>query len=167
LVAKILVIALLTLALLLPLRGVESLIAERTALRDSAVAHLHGAISVGAHVGRFGSLDAVCNARRGIVGLLPGIDGPQRASEFRRIVCAGGLGDDALAVGLFQRCTEVPCGGIGDRRFGRRLSLLYLLVLSQDYALLFGALAIFLLLATTMIGTRKLDWHRVAESRKQ
>ena len=46
-------------------------------------------------------------------------------------------------------------------------SLLYLLVLSQDYALLFGALAIFLLLATTMIGTRRLDWQRVAESRKR
>jgi inner membrane protein len=45
-------------------------------------------------------------------------------------------------------------------------SLLYLLVLSEDYALLFGALAIFFLLATIMIGTRKLDWYRVAESHK-
>jgi inner membrane protein len=44
--------------------------------------------------------------------------------------------------------------------------LLYLLVLSEDYALLFGALAIFFLLAITMIGTRKLDWYRVAESHK-
>jgi inner membrane protein len=43
-------------------------------------------------------------------------------------------------------------------------SLLYLLVLSEDYALLFGALAIFFLLATTMIGTRKLDWYRAAEA---
>jgi inner membrane protein len=43
-------------------------------------------------------------------------------------------------------------------------SLLYLLVLSEDYALLFGALAIFFSLATTMIGTRKLDWHRLAEA---
>jgi inner membrane protein len=41
-------------------------------------------------------------------------------------------------------------------------SLLYLLVLSEDYALLLGALAIFFLLATIMIGTRKLDWYRVA-----
>jgi inner membrane protein len=45
-------------------------------------------------------------------------------------------------------------------------SLLYLLVLSEDYALLFGALAIFFLLAITLIGTRKLDWYRVAESHK-
>jgi inner membrane protein len=44
-------------------------------------------------------------------------------------------------------------------------SLLYLLVLSEEYALLFGALAIFFLLATIMIGTRKLDWYLVAEAR--
>jgi inner membrane protein involved in colicin E2 resistance len=41
-------------------------------------------------------------------------------------------------------------------------SLLYFLVLSEDYVLLFGALAIFFLLATIMIGTRKLDWSLVA-----
>jgi len=39
-------------------------------------------------------------------------------------------------------------------------------VLSEDYALLFGALAVFFLLAGIMIGTRKLDWYRLAESRK-
>jgi inner membrane protein involved in colicin E2 resistance len=38
LLAKILIIALLTLVLLVPLARMESLIAERTALRDSAVA---------------------------------------------------------------------------------------------------------------------------------
>jgi inner membrane protein len=43
-------------------------------------------------------------------------------------------------------------------------SLMYLLVLSEDYALLFGALAVFFLLATTMIATRKLDWYRVGRS---
>jgi inner membrane protein len=45
--------------------------------------------------------------------------------------------------------------------------LLYLLVLSEDYALLFGALAIFFLLATIMIGTRKLDWYQIAEAHRQ
>jgi inner membrane protein len=45
-------------------------------------------------------------------------------------------------------------------------SLLYLLVLSEEYALLFGALAVFLLPATLMVGTRTLDWYRVAESRR-
>jgi inner membrane protein len=46
-------------------------------------------------------------------------------------------------------------------------ALLYLLVLSEEYALLFGALAILFLLAVTMTATRKLDWYRVAESHKQ
>jgi inner membrane protein len=46
-------------------------------------------------------------------------------------------------------------------------SLLYLLVLSEEYALLFGALAIFFLLAAIMIGTRKLDWYGIAELRKR
>jgi inner membrane protein len=45
-------------------------------------------------------------------------------------------------------------------------SLLYFLVLSEDYALLFGALAIFSLLATIMIGTRKLDWYQIAEAHR-
>jgi inner membrane protein len=46
-------------------------------------------------------------------------------------------------------------------------ALLYLLVLSEEYALLFGALAVLFLLAVTMTATRKLDWYRVAESHKQ
>lgn len=41
-------------------------------------------------------------------------------------------------------------------------SLLYLLVLSEDYALLFGALALLFLLAVIMMVTRKLDWYRVS-----
>ena len=41
-------------------------------------------------------------------------------------------------------------------------SLLDLLVLSEEYALLFGALALFFLLAATMVAARKLDWYRVA-----
>jgi inner membrane protein involved in colicin E2 resistance len=45
--------------------------------------------------------------------------------------------------------------------------LLYLPVLSEEYALLFGALAILFLLAVTMTATRKLDWYRVAESHQQ
>jgi inner membrane protein involved in colicin E2 resistance len=51
-------------------------------------------------------------------------------------------------------------------RVAKGYSLLHLLVLSEDYALLFGALAIFFLLATIMIGTRKLDWYRIAESQR-
>jgi inner membrane protein len=47
---------------------------------------------------------------------------------------------------------------------GTCYSLLYLLVLSEDYALLFGALALLFLLAVIMMATRKLDWYRVAEA---
>jgi inner membrane protein len=39
--------------------------------------------------------------------------------------------------------------------------LLYLLILSEEYALLCGALALFAILAAIMISTRKVDWHRV------
>jgi inner membrane protein len=46
-------------------------------------------------------------------------------------------------------------------------SLLYLLVLSEEYALLFGALAIFFVLAAIMTGTRKLDWYRIADSHQR
>jgi inner membrane protein len=45
-------------------------------------------------------------------------------------------------------------------------SLLYFLVLSEEYALLFGALALFFLLAVIMLSTRGLDWYRVAESHR-
>jgi inner membrane protein len=58
-----------------------------------------------------------------------------------------------------------PAGAVIGVLAGVCYSLLYLLVLSEDYALLFGALAIFFLLTVTMIATRKLDWYRVAESR--
>jgi inner membrane protein len=45
-------------------------------------------------------------------------------------------------------------------------SLLYLLVLSEEYALLFGTLALFAVLAGTMVATRKFNWYRVTESHR-
>jgi inner membrane protein len=42
---------------------------------------------------------------------------------------------------------------------GTCYSLLYLLVLSEEYALLFGALTLFAILAIIMLATRKLDWY--------
>ena len=39
-------------------------------------------------------------------------------------------------------------------------ALLYLLVTSEDYALLAGSLAVFALLATAMVLTRRLDWYQ-------
>ena len=44
---------------------------------------------------------------------------------------------------------------------GSSHALLYLLILSEDYALLFGALSIFAVLAAIMVVTRKLDWYRL------
>jgi len=63
---------------------------------------------------------------------------------------------------LKSRAAGMVTGGLA----GVCYSLLYLLVLSEDYALLFGALAILFLLAIIMIGTRKLDWYRIAESHR-
>jgi inner membrane protein len=41
--------------------------------------------------------------------------------------------------------------------------LLYVLVLSEDYALLLGAITLFATLATVMLVTRKLDWYRIGQ----
>jgi inner membrane protein len=43
--------------------------------------------------------------------------------------------------------------------------LLYGLLQSEDYALLMGTLALFGLLATAMLLTRRLDWYRLGEPR--
>jgi inner membrane protein len=37
--------------------------------------------------------------------------------------------------------------------------LLYVLVLSEDYALLLGAIVLFAALATVMLVTRKVNWY--------
>jgi len=42
--------------------------------------------------------------------------------------------------------------------------LLYVLVLSEDYALLLGAIILFLALAAVMLVTRKIDWYRPRET---
>jgi len=45
-------------------------------------------------------------------------------------------------------------------------SLLYLLVLSEQYALLLGAVFVFAVLATIMIVTRQFDWHAVSDRQR-
>ena len=37
--------------------------------------------------------------------------------------------------------------------------LLYVLVLSEDYALLLGAVILFVALAAVMLATRRIDWY--------
>ena len=51
--------------------------------------------------------------------------------------------------------------------FGTVYALLYLLVTSEDYSLLAGAIGLFVILATVMVITRRIDWYgatRKAES---
>ncbi len=50
-------------------------------------------------------------------------------------------------------------GITGGVTFAATYALLYLLVTSESYALLAGALALFALLATVMLLTRRLDWY--------
>ena len=60
-----------------------------------------------------------------------------------------------LAGGFGSALAGLVSGGI----FAATYALLYLLVSSENYALLVGSLALFALLATTMLLTRKFDWY--------
>jgi len=44
--------------------------------------------------------------------------------------------------------------------------ILYVLVLSEDYALVLGAITLFTALAAVMLITRKLDWYELGEARE-
>jgi inner membrane protein len=46
-------------------------------------------------------------------------------------------------------------------------ALLYVLVLSEDYALLLGAIILFSALAAVMLATRKLDWYAITPAPRQ
>jgi inner membrane protein len=64
-----------------------------------------------------------------------------------------------LAGAFASRWAGVGAGGM----FAAVYALLYLLVTSEDYSLLAGALSLFGLLSAAMILTRKLDWYRSGE----
>jgi inner membrane protein len=55
-------------------------------------------------------------------------------------------------------------GGGSAAAFGSVYALLYLLITSEDYSLLAGALGLFAVLATVMFVTRRLDWYRASTS---
>jgi len=59
--------------------------------------------------------------------------------------------------GAFDSSVAGSSAGMG---FAGVYALLYLLVTSEDYALLAGSLAVFALLATAMVLTRRLDWYQ-------
>jgi len=65
-----------------------------------------------------------------------------------------------LAGGFRSARAGLMSGGI----FAATYALLYLLVSSENYALLAGSFALFALLATTMLLTRKFDWYAPAAS---
>jgi len=60
-----------------------------------------------------------------------------------------------LAGAMGSTVASMVSGGI----FAATYALLYLLITSESYALLAGSLALFALLATTMLLTRKIDWY--------
>lgn len=78
----------------------------------------------------------------------------------------------AACVGLVATYMAAPLGSRSRAAgFGALLAalygLLYGLLQSEDYALLMGALALFALLATAMLLTRRLDWYRLGEARAE
>jgi inner membrane protein len=52
-------------------------------------------------------------------------------------------------------------GGIAGAAMSGVYALLYALVLSEDYALLLGAIVLFVALAAVMVVTRRIDWYRL------
>jgi inner membrane protein len=64
-----------------------------------------------------------------------------------------------MAVYLAGALRSARAGAAAGGIFAGTYALLYLLVTSENYALLAGALALFALLATVMLLTRKLDWY--------
>jgi inner membrane protein len=86
-------------------------------------------------------------------------------SEHLGFGAAFGLGAGALCVllavyysGVTRSVrTGVAIGTIAGVCYG----LLYLLILSEENALLFGSLGLFAALAAIMIATRKIDWYRL------
>jgi inner membrane protein len=64
-----------------------------------------------------------------------------------------------LGVYLAGAFRSSRAGGGSTIAFGATYALLYLLVTSEDYALLAGSLALFAILATVMVVTRRLNWY--------
>jgi inner membrane protein len=52
-------------------------------------------------------------------------------------------------------------GGVAGAAMSGVYALLYALVLSEDYALLLGAIVLFVALAAVMLVTRRIDWYRL------
>ena len=55
-------------------------------------------------------------------------------------------------------------GGVAGTAMTIVYGLLYVLVLSEDYALLLGAIILFIALAAVMLVTRRIDWYGEGQS---
>ena len=64
-----------------------------------------------------------------------------------------------ISVYLAGALRSARAGHVSGIIFAATYAVLYLLVTSESYALLAGSLALFALLATTMLVTRKIDWY--------
>ena len=64
-----------------------------------------------------------------------------------------------LAGAMGTRAAGTGSGAV----FALLYGLLYLLVTSDDYALLAGALGLFAVLAVAMVLTRKINWYQASE----
>ena len=85
--------------------------------------------------------------------------------DYAYISAAGAL---CVLLGLYLSgaFASTPAGAGASGVFGGVYALLYLLVTSENYSLLVGSLAVFVLLAIAMLLTRKLDWY-LATARPQ
>jgi inner membrane protein len=75
-------------------------------------------------------------------------------------VCAAVALCGLLGVYLAGAFDSTRAGNGAGAVFAGVYALLYLLVTSEDYSLLAGSLAVFALLATAMVLTRRLDWYQ-------
>jgi inner membrane protein len=70
-----------------------------------------------------------------------------------------------LGVYLASVMRRIAAGATAAAGIAAVYGALYLLVLSEEYALLIGALMLFAALAVLMLATRRVDWHAISSSR--
>ena len=84
-------------------------------------------------------------------------------SEFLGFVLAYLIAAIPSTVLITRYCNYFLCGGVRTLMIGTGLAgvytFLYITLRQQDYALLMGAIALFILLAVVMFVTRRVDWY--------
>ena len=72
-----------------------------------------------------------------------------------------------IAIYIAGALSSMRRGAIAGSAMTVVYGLLYALVLSEDYALLLGAIILFAALATVMLATRKIDWYGTADTQPE